>query len=59
LGAANAALLMREVSGSGLGASSMWKRLVLWRARTKGSGTVEGRKRKEGETRGRKKSVVV
>jgi hypothetical protein len=33
-------------------------RLAMWRAERQESGTVEGRKRKEGEMRGRKKNIV-
>lgn len=34
-----------------------WWQLALWRANNPGSSTLEGRKRKEGETRGRKPAM--
>ena len=39
-------------------AKDRYLRLAMWRAERQESGTFEGRKRKEGEKRGRKKNVV-
>lgn len=41
------------------GKMSQWKRLAVWRSRKNGSSTLAGRRRKEGETRGRKGRMVV
>jgi hypothetical protein len=38
---------------------SNWQRLAVWRSERKESSTVEGRKRKEGQKRGRKGKKVV
>lgn len=45
-------------AGRGKSEVGGYERLAVWRAGRLGSSTVEGRKRKVGETRGRKKKYI-